>query len=130
MIVSLWFEPPESGSRAVHWTLTALRILVAAFFVFMAAKNLAGDETIASDFHRWGYPEWFRVLTALLQIAGAAALVWSPTSFLGAALLACIMIGALITHALHDPARALVSPAAFLALIAVFLFAYRPPLLR
>jgi hypothetical protein len=110
--------------------LTALRLLVAAFFVFMALKNLTGDEAIAADFDRWGYPAWFRAATALLQLLGAAALLWKPASFFGAALLACIMVGALVTHALHDPPRALLSPAAFLAVIGVFLFVYRPQLLR
>jgi hypothetical protein len=110
--------------------LTMLRVLVAAFFVFMAVKNLGGDATMAADFQRWGYAAWFRVLTATLQIVGAAALLWTRTSFLGAVLLACILTGAIITHVRHDPPQALVSPAVFLALVAVLLFAYRPALLR
>ena len=33
-----------------HWAVLALRILLAAFFVYVAARNLYGDEAMASDF--------------------------------------------------------------------------------
>ncbi len=126
----LLYAPSVGGSRAATIALTSLRLLLAAFFVLVAIKNLAGDEAMASDFARWGYPDWFRVTTAVLQLAGAALLLSPSVSFHGAALLGCVLFGAVATHAIHDPPMALLSPVVFLGLVAPVLVAFRPALLR
>jgi len=108
------------------WALPGLRYLLAAFFAFMAFKNLAGDEAMAADFQRWGYPGWFRITTAVLQLAGGVALLSTRTTFPGALLLACILLGAAVTHWRFDPASQLASPLVFLALVGVLLVLHRP----
>lgn len=113
-----------AGPTWLAVTLTVLRWLLAAFFVFAATRNLGGDQQMASDFARWGYPDWFRVTTALLQIVGAALLLTPRTAFYGAALLSCVLVGAVFTHALHDPLATIVFPAVFLALVTPLLLAY------
>ncbi len=127
---SLIYSTVEGSPRWLSVTMTVLRFLVAAFFVFMAGKNLGGDTQIASDFARWGYPGWFRVLTAVFQILGALLLVLPATTFYGAGLLAGILVGAIWTHLRFDPPAAALSPAVFLAPVLAFLVTYRPPLLR
>lgn len=111
-----------------HWAVMALRVLLAAFFVFVAIRNLNGDEAMSTDFQRWGYAVWFRKLTAWLQIAGAVALLVpiAGATFAGGALLACILVGATVTHLLFDPPMAALSPVVFLAMVSVILVAYRP----
>ncbi len=120
----------DSTSRWIGTGSMVLRYLVAAFFVMVAVKNLAGDARMASDFQRWGYSDGFRVLTAVLQLAGAGLLLFPRVAYLGAALLACIMVGATYTHVKHDPPATLVSPVVFLVLVGLLLYAYRPPVLR
>jgi hypothetical protein len=51
-------------------------------------------------------------------------------TWLGAGLLACILVGAVVTHVRFDPPAAAASPLVFLALVAVILVAYRPLALR
>lgn len=116
--------------RAAQLGLLGLRLLLAAFFAFMAVKNLRGDAQMAADFARWGYADWFRLATAWMQLGGAAALLLGPTAFVGAALLAGVLCGALATHALHDAPATLLSPALFLGLLTPILLAYRPAFLR
>lgn len=109
-------------------TLTlVLRLLLAAFFLFMAGKNLAGDETMAADFARWGYPDAFRVFTAVLQILGALLLLVPITVFAGSLLLFVVLLGAVGTHVLHDPPATLVSPVVALLVLLPVLLAHRPP---
>ena len=126
-----WMLSPDAAPHGgAHLALTGLRWLLAAFFVFMAWRNLSGDPALAEDFRRWGYSDGFRQLTAVLQIAGALVLLVPAVSWLGAGLLACILVGAVVTHARFDPLAAVVSPLVFLALVAVLLVAYRPVALR
>lgn len=117
---------PESLRGAV----TALRVLLAAFFALLAVRNLRGDAAMAADFARWGYSDAFRVATALLQITGAVLLIVPATSFYGAALLGAIMVGAIATHLAHDPPAAAVSPLVVLVLAGIVALATRPRLLR
>ncbi|MFT5130469.1 MAG: putative membrane protein YphA (DoxX/SURF4 family) [Rhodothermales bacterium] len=110
--------------------LLVLRILLILFFVLMASKNLMGNEQMRADFARWGYPEWFRILTACLQLLCAALFLHASVTFYGAALLSAMMVGAALTHLRYDPPAAIVSPLIFLAFAVVLAISYRPPLLR
>ncbi|GJM22470.1 MAG: hypothetical protein DHS20C15_23850 [Planctomycetota bacterium] len=108
-------------------TLTlVLRLLLAAFFLFMAGKNLTGDASMAADFERWGFPDGFRVFTALLQIVGALLLLASATTFPGSLLLLVVLLGAVGTHLVHDPPSSLLSPLLALLVLAPVLLAHRP----
>ncbi len=126
--MTLMDETRTAATTSPHQAVLAVRFLLAAFFVFVACKNLAGDEAMAGDFARWGYADWFRKLTAWLQILGAIALVLpvAGAAFAGAVLLACILVGATVTHLRFDPPTAALSPLVFLALVSVLLVAYRP----
>ncbi len=117
-------------SKGFAMTSLAIRILVAAFFVFMAIKNLSGDAQMASDFARWGYPPWFGTLTAALQVLGAVLLLVPATTIAGAVLLAGILVGATVTHVLHDPPAAMASPLVVLTLVLVAVWPLRPAVFR
>ena len=107
-----------------------LRVVLAGFFVFMAVRNLSGNAGMAADFTRWGYPSWFRQLTAWLQIVGALALLYPPLVFAGAVLLSGVLLGAIATHLRHDPAASALSPLLFLALLVPLLVVHRPAWMR
>ena len=121
----------DAGSGAGSSRLLfAVRLLLAAFFVFLACKNLSGDERMAADFRRWGYADGFRVAVALAQIVGAAALLVPALLWPGALLLAGILMGAVVTHARFDPLAQLVAPVVCLALLVPVLWSARPGFLR
>lgn len=121
-----------NGDLSKIWAIvgTSIRIGVGAFFLLMAYRNLGGDPTVAADFERWGYTDGFRRLTGWIQIVGALALLVPQTCFWGGGLLACVLVGAAITHLRHDPPASLAAPVAFLVLVGIVVVAYRPPLLR
>lgn len=116
--------------RLAGMALTALRVLLALFFFFVAGKNLAGDPQMAADFQRWGYPDWFRVATAFVQVVGGAMLLSTRVACIGATVLACVLVGATFTHLRNDPPLSALAPLAFLVLVALVFYGYRPPLLR
>lgn len=124
--LSSWLGSAADLPRLWVWAGLGLRTLIAAFFVFLAWKNLSGDPQMAADFGRWGYPDWFRKVTAWMQIAGALALIPTTTCFYGGAWLAIILLGALATHLLHDPLAASASPLVFLILLAATTVWFRP----
>lgn len=126
----LLYHPSPDLPRILGLVALTLRLLLAAFFLFMATKNLAGNEQMAGDFARWGYPDWFRVLTACLQIGGAIVLLLPGVSFWGAVLLGCVLLGATFTRLRFDGAAAALVPLAFLVLTVGLAVIYRPPLLR
>lgn len=46
------------------------------------------------SFERWGFPEWFRLLIGVAEVAAAALILLPRTSAYGAAIMVAVMIGA------------------------------------
>lgn len=129
-MTSLLYSPVDAGTRGIPLALNLLRFLLAAFFVFVAMKNLMGDATMVADFKRFGYPNWFRLVTAAMQITGAVLLLRASLSFYGASVLTCVLLGAVWSHFRHDPPAAMIPAFAFLVPTLIILGSYRPPVFR
>jgi putative oxidoreductase len=77
---------------------TGLLVLI---FLGSGLAKLASLNYELVAFQRWGYPLWFMYLTGAIEVLAGAALLWRRVTALVAAALACFMIGAVLTHALH-----------------------------
>lgn len=78
-------------------TLGIKALLTIAFLTAGAAK-LLGVEMMVATFETIGWGQWFRYLTAAIEI-GATILLWLPRrAAIGAGLLVVTMIGAVIAH--------------------------------
>jgi putative oxidoreductase len=75
-----------------------VRGLLVALFLAAAGMKLAAVPFEAESFARFGYAPWFMTLVGLVQLAGAVLLVRRGTVFLGAGLLALVMVGAVASH--------------------------------
>ena len=80
--------------------LWVLQIAVAAMFVAAAMSKLAGAPLMVQEFDALGFGQWFRYLTAALEIGGAALLIVPALAGIGALVLAVVMIGAIVAHVL------------------------------
>jgi putative oxidoreductase len=94
--------------RIGAWTLQG--ILAAAFLAAGVAK-LAGVPFMVDLFEQIGLGQWFRVVTGVVEVSGAVALLVPGLASIGALWLGFTMVGAVTTHlfVLHNsPAAAIV----------------------
>jgi putative oxidoreductase len=85
-------------------------ILAAAFLAAGSAK-LAGVPYMVELFNQIGIGQWFRIVTGVVEVTGAIALVFPGLASIGAAWLASTMVFAVATHLLilhTSPAPAIV----------------------
>jgi putative oxidoreductase len=81
--------------------ITTISILVGVVFLFAGGTKLAPGAMHAQNveaFTRWGYAVWFIYAVGVIEVGGGLLLLIPAARFYAAALLACNMIGATITH--------------------------------
>lgn len=89
-----------AGAPSAAWNIAlwVLQVLLAAAFLFFGGSKLAGTEQMVAAYEHIGIGQWFRYVTGLLEMAGAALLLIPALAGLGGVLLACVMAGAAFTH--------------------------------
>jgi len=88
----------NSPSKSVNIALWVAQGLLALAFVGAGAGKLLGTPDMVALFEAIGLGQWFRYVTGILELIGAALLIVPRTRVIGAGLLASIMLGAIITH--------------------------------
>jgi putative oxidoreductase len=111
--------------KAANIALWVVQILLALAFLGAASGKLLGKPEMVGLYEVIGIGQWFRYLTGLLEVTGAILIVVPRTKFFGAALLAMVMVGAVLTHLfiLHNAPTA---PAVLLLLAGIVAWARRP----
>lgn len=110
----------ETASRQRVIVIRVLRVLPGLAFLTIGTAKLTGSLHTVETFTAFGWGQWFRYLTGLLDVAGAQLLFVPKWTFYGALLLACTVgLGTVLTLTrLHDnlaPPPALTLMAATLA---------------
>jgi uncharacterized membrane protein YphA (DoxX/SURF4 family) len=111
---------PHKGQNAVAWVL---QVLLAAVFLAAAGAKLASVPMLVQVFDQIGVGQWFRFVTAIVEIAGAIALLVPGFAALGALWLGATMFFATLTHVaiLHTSA----APAMVLLVLTLILAGLR-----
>lgn len=86
---------PGKGLNIALWILQIL--LAVAFFMAGGAK-LSGAPAMVQVFDKIGLGQWFRYLTGIVEVGSALLLLIPGFAGLGALLLVCTMVGAVISH--------------------------------
>lgn len=110
-------RPPGDRLILAAWVIQAF---LAIMFLGAASAKLAGAPALVAVFKQIGAGQWFRYVTALVEFAGAIALVVPGFALYGAAVLAITMVAAVAIHifVLHtSPAGAILLLAASLAVL-------------
>lgn len=84
----------------VTWITTTLLALA---FVFAGVAKVSGQETMIESFNFFGLPDWFRIMTGILEILGGVLLLIPATTGSAAFGLSIIMIGAISCHIMFTP---------------------------
>jgi|HigsolmetaGSP11D_1036233.scaffolds.fasta_scaffold03631_6 uncharacterized membrane protein YphA (DoxX/SURF4 family) len=102
----------------------SLQGLLALIFLMAGGTKLAGLKMHVDHFNRWRLPPWFRIVTGIVEVAGAVLLIigyWVPAlAIAGGLVLGCTGIGGVITHArVKDPVKETMP----IAVLGIFSFA-------
>ena len=95
------------------------RVAVALMFISVGWEKFGEHGPWIRIFARIGLGDWFRYFTGTMQVGGALLLFVPRLVRLGAAVLACTMIGAIVTNIfILNSGLSAIIPAALLAAIA------------
>ncbi len=104
----------SKSKTIVSWVL---RALVSLGFLFASLGKLTNNSLVIEMFENWGYPDGFYFLIGILEITFAVLLLIPKTLKIGIYGMVLIIIGAFITHLLHDPLLEFLRPLIFLLLL-------------
>ncbi len=97
-----------------------IQVLLALVFTGSGVANLAGVRMQVENFQRYGYPQWFRVVTGAVALIGAAGMVAGlfaeGIAVAAAVWLSAMMVGATYTEVRSSPLAMAVAPVVLLAL--------------
>ncbi len=88
-------QSSRPSRRIGAWTLQGI---IAAAFLAAGAAKLADVPFMADLFAQIGIGQWFRVVTGVVEVVGAVALLFPGLASIGALWLGGTMVGAVATH--------------------------------
>lgn len=94
-----------------------IALVLGALFLGSGISKLVAPDFLVRSFEQWGYGSTFMTIVGLAEIVGGVLVVIPATRGSGAALLAVIMVGAVVTHGAAAQWAAMLLPAGVLALI-------------
>ncbi len=113
-------QAKQIAKEVAIWVLTIAMVLM---FGNAGIRKFFEHSGWTRMFHNLGFPVWFRILIGVLETAAAALLLVPRTAAYGAAVAIPIMIGAIVTMAMHGWTRSLPQPSITLVLVSIILIA-------
>ena len=112
-----------------------VQVVLGLLFVAIGSMTVAGRKMFVENFRRFGYPQWFRVVTGSLEVLGGIGLligIWLPwLAALASAGLALVMLGAVLTQLrTRDPLQKIALAIVLGALALLVAVSYWPTLLH
>ena len=104
--------------------------IIALFLTLVCLRSgwlkVTGNVFWVRDFHRWGYPDWFRIVVGSAELTSMALLLIPRFASYGAGLFAVVMLGAVFTHATHNEFSRLPFNLLLLCLSLIIIIARKP----
>ncbi len=99
----------------VTWVLS---VLVAIAFLGAGFAKLTSQSMMIQEFGLFGLPIWFMYVTGVIEVVSAVLVLVPRYAFVGAGLLVCTMVCALLAHLTHGQAAMIGAPLVLLVLTA------------
>lgn len=124
-------DAPEvhSNGRVQNVALWILQIAAAAMFLMAGISKLTGAPDMIALFEAVGVGQWFRYVTGVLEVSGAALLLIPALAGIGALVLASVMVGAIFSH-LFIIGGSFLMPLVLLTAVAIIAYGRRDRTLR
>jgi putative oxidoreductase len=119
---------PRTG-KAANVALWVLQVAAAAMLGMAGFAKLTGNPDMVTMFGVIGVGQWFRYVTGGLEVLGAILLLVPALAGAGALMLACVMVGAILTH-LFVVGGSPAIPFVLLIVLAIIAYARRERTLR
>ncbi len=116
---------------ATFWKTAGAWLLIASltsFFVLAGGMKLRGAPAQVDNFAHWGYAPWFLYLVGAVEVIGGIGLLIPRMAVFAALLLGGTMLGAALTHLVHNEMMAVPVPLAVLGFLTVAGYIRRGPL--
>ena len=115
--------------------IIVVQAVLGLLFVVIGSMTVAGRKMFVEKFRRFGYPQWFRIVTGSLEVLGGIGLligIWLPwLAALASAGLILVMLGAVVTEVrTREPLQKIVLPIVLGALAIVVAASYWPTFLH
>jgi putative oxidoreductase len=115
--------------------IIVVQVVLGLLFVLIGSMTVAGMRMFVENFRRFGYPQWFRIVTGSLEVLGGLGLligIWLPwLAALASAGLTLVMLGAFLTEVrTREPLQKIVLPLVMGALAIVVAVNYWPMFLH
>ena len=109
--------------------IIVVQVVLGLLFVLIGSMNVAGMKMFVENFRRFGYPQWFRIVTGSLEALGGIGLligIWLPwLAVVASAGLTLVMLGAFLTEVrTREPVQKIVLPLVLGALAIVVTASY------
>jgi uncharacterized membrane protein YphA (DoxX/SURF4 family) len=105
-----------------------LILVMASFFVLAGGMKLRGASAQVDNFAHWGYAPWFLYVIGVVEVVGGIGLLAPRLAVFAVLLLGGTMLGAALTHLVHNEMMAVPVPLVVLGLLAVVGYVRRGPL--
>ncbi|MEO4002080.1 DoxX family protein [Mesorhizobium sp. CAU 1732] len=92
---------------------------LAIFFFVGAIGNWIAPANVRAEYARWGYPDWFHYVTAVLELVVAVLLIFASTRVWGVGLGIAVMLAAIATLLIHKEYRHALLPTSALLFLAL-----------
>src|SRR5437773_10344637 len=83
--------------------------IIALFLALVCLRSgwlkVTGNIFWVRDFHRWGYPDWFRIAVGIAELTSTVLLLVPRLAGYGASLFVLVILGATYTHDTHNDSR-------------------------
>ena len=93
-------QSDSNQSKVKNIALWVPQVLTAAAFLMAGFAKLSGQPMMVETFDKIGIGQWFRYVTGGIEVASAILLLIPRLTPVGAAILVCVMCGAVLTHLL------------------------------